>query len=85
MLDDCTSALDAITEAKVRKNLAMYAKEMTCVLITQRVGTVMGCDAILALDNGRVAGFGSHEEMIRGCGLYRDIYRSQIGAYGEVG
>ena len=81
VLDDCTSALDAITEARVRQNLAAYAAGMTCVLITQRVGTVMGCDAILALDNGRAAGFGTHEEMMRDCGLYRDIYRSQIGAY----
>jgi len=81
VLDDCTSALDALTEHKVRQNLAAYASHMTCMLITQRIGTVMDCDIILVLDHGKVAGFGSHEDLMRDSGLYRDIYRSQIGLY----
>ena len=85
ILDDCTSALDAVTEANVRRNLAGLVSGMTCVLITQRIGTVMSCDVIAVLDRGRVAGFGTHDELMRDCGLYRDIYRSQIGIYGKGG
>lgn len=81
ILDDCTSALDAVTEAKVRQNLKEFISGMTCVLITQRIGTVMSCDVILVLDHGKVAGFGAHDDLMRDCGLYRDIYRSQIGVY----
>ncbi|MCL2508696.1 MAG: ABC transporter ATP-binding protein/permease [Oscillospiraceae bacterium] len=85
VLDDCTSALDAITESRVRQNLREYAHGMTCILITQRIGTVMDCDTVLALDHGKVAGYGSHDELMRDCELYRDIYRSQIGIYeGQV-
>jgi ATP-binding cassette subfamily B protein len=79
ILDDCTSALDAITETTVRENLAKYASDLTCLLITQRIGTVMDCDAILVIDNGKTAGFGVHEDLMRDCDLYHDIYRSQIG------
>jgi ATP-binding cassette subfamily B protein len=81
LLDDCTSALDAITEAKVRENLKSSAKAMTCLMITQRIGTVMDCDLVLVLENGKAAGFGTHIELMENCELYRDIYRSQIGLY----
>jgi ATP-binding cassette subfamily B protein len=81
VLDDCTSALDVITEAKVKQNLAEYASHMTCILITQRISTVMNCDLILALDNGTIAGYGSHGDLMENCNMYQDIYRSQIGSY----
>jgi ATP-binding cassette subfamily B protein len=81
ILDDCTSALDAITEAKVRENLKSGTKEMTCLMITQRIGTVMDCDLVLVLENGKAAGLGTHAELMQNCELYRDIYRSQIGLY----
>ncbi|MDR0293829.1 MAG: ABC transporter ATP-binding protein/permease [Oscillospiraceae bacterium] len=81
ILDDCTSALDAITEARVKQNLKTYASGMACVFITQRIGTVMDCDRVLVLENGRAAGFGSHKELMRDCEPYRDIVRSQIGVY----
>ena len=82
VLDDCTSALDVITEAAVKDALAQYP--MTTVLITQRVSTARGCDKILVLENGSMAGFGTHEELIGSCPVYRDIFRSQIGG-GEDG
>jgi ATP-binding cassette subfamily B protein len=81
VLDDCTSALDVITETKVKENIAEYADGMTCVLITQRISTVMSCDLILTLDGGQVAGFGTHARLMEECAVYRDIYRSQIGMY----
>ena len=85
ILDDCTSTLDALTEAEVRRNITEFASDITCLLITQRIGTVMGCDFIIALDNGKVAGLGKHDELMESCGMYRDIYRSQIGVYERNG
>jgi len=79
VLVDCTSALDVMTEAKVKRAIRNLENNMTCVLITQRVNTVMTCDKILVLDNGEQAGFGAHGELMRDCAVYRDIYMSQIG------
>jgi len=83
VLDDCTSALDVITEAAVKDSLAEH--DMTTLLITQRVATVRGCDKILVLENGEMAGFGTHEELSESCEVYRDIYMSQIGVQSEIG
>ena len=80
ILDDCTSALDATTEANVLKGLREYAKDITVLLISQRISTVRRADKILCLDNGVVQGFGTHSELMEGCGEYRAIYESQIGA-----
>lgn len=77
VLDDCTSALDVITEAKVKRGIRQYS--MTCVLVTQRIATAMTCDRVLVLDNGRAVGLGSHGELMERCPEYRDIYVSQIG------
>jgi len=79
ILDDCTSALDAITEARVRKAMRCQDKRQTVIMITQRIGTAMSADKILVLDNGVRVGFGRHEELLRNCQTYRDIYDSQIG------
>ena len=79
VLDDCTSALDVMTEAKVKRAIRQFSNNMTCVLITQRVNTAMTCDRILVLDSGNQAGFGTHEELMETCEVYRDIYMSQIG------
>lgn len=77
VLDDCTSALDLATEAMVRQALAGYP--MTTIYITQRISTAKACDRILVLENGAMAGFGTHEELMASCSLYQDIYRSQVG------
>ena len=79
ILDDCTSALDATTEARVLKALREYARGITVLLISQRISTVRKADKILCLDNGIVQGFGTHRELLEGCGEYRAIYESQIG------
>ncbi len=77
ILDDATSALDSVTEAKVRRRLA-HDRSGTLILITQRCSTAMFANAILVLDAGRAVGFGTHAELMRDCEVYRDIYRSQI-------
>lgn len=79
ILDDCTSALDAVTEAKVRRALRDTEAKKTIIMITQRIGTAMTADKILVMDNGINAGFGSHKELLSTCKTYREIYDSQIG------
>lgn len=79
ILDDCTSALDATTEASVLKGLRESAADMTVLLISQRISTVMQADRILCLEDGRVQGYGTHQELMENCDIYRAIYVSQIG------
>ena len=79
ILDDCTSALDAQTEAEVLRGLHGLSGETTVLLISQRIYTVMKADRILCLADGRIQGFGSHEELMASCAPYRAIYDSQIG------
>lgn len=81
ILDDCTSALDARTEAAVLNGLQNIGRSMTVLLISQRISTVMRADHILCLDNGRMQGYGTHEELMDGCEIYQAIYASQIGGY----
>lgn len=79
ILDDCTSALDAQTEADVLKGLRNIAGGITVLLVSQRISTVMRTDRILCLDNGFMQGYGTHEELMACCKTYQDIYYSQIG------
>lgn len=79
ILDDCTSALDAETEAKVLQRLESCSKRMTIILISQRVSAVMRSDRILCLEQGAVSGWGTHEELLKSCSAYQAIYASQIG------
>jgi ATP-binding cassette, subfamily B, multidrug efflux pump len=77
VLDDCTSSVDSLTEARIRTSLREEAGGATLVVITQRVSSLRGADAILVLDEGRKTGFGTHGDLIRSCDAYRDICRSQ--------
>lgn len=79
ILDDSTSAVDVSTEAKIREALKSYSKDLTCLIIAQRITSVMGADKIIVLDNGKMAGIGTHEELMQNCEIYQDIFRSQIG------
>lgn len=79
ILDDCTSALDATTEAAVLEGLRENAADMTILLISQRISTVMRADRILCLEDGRVQGFGTHQELMEHCSTYQAIFDSQIG------
>lgn len=79
ILDDCTSALDATTEAAVLKGLRENVADMTVLLISQRISTVMRADRILCLEDGQIKGFGTHQELMESCSTYQAIYASQIG------
>ena len=79
ILDDCTSALDAQTEYHVLNRLQTLSSHMTVLLISQRISTVMRADRILCLENGKIRGIGTHDELMARCNEYRAIYTSQIG------
>lgn len=79
ILDDCTSALDAATEARVLSGLRDRLRHTTVLLISQRISTVRRADRILCLENGTVQGFGTHEQLMASCPTYQAIYTSQIG------
>ena len=80
MIDDATSALDSLTEAKVRTELTRYSG--TKLIITQRCSAAMYADKILVLENGCSVGFGPHKELIKNCDIYRMIWQSQIDSKG---
>ncbi|AJA49396.1 ABC-type multidrug transport system, ATPase and permease component [Clostridium pasteurianum DSM 525 = ATCC 6013] len=79
IMDDATSAVDVTTESKIRKSLKNYTKNFTLITIAQRITSVMGLDKIIVLDNGEIKGIGKHEELIKNCDAYKDIFYSQMG------
>ena len=83
VLDDATSALDTLTETKVRDNLLSEDNKSTVILITQRCSTAMFADNILVLSDGERVGFGTHDELLEDCSIDREIFDSQIGSITE--
>ncbi|MFC3885029.1 ABC transporter ATP-binding protein [Bacillus songklensis] len=79
ILDDSTSAVDAATEAKIKESLKKYANGLTCLLIAQRITSVIDADKIIVLDDGEIAGVGKHEELMKNCKVYQEIFQSQVG------
>lgn len=79
IFDDSTSALDLKTEANLYEALQKSNPQSTKIIIAQRIASVRRADRIVVLDNGRISGCGSHEELMKSCDTYQDIYRSQIG------
>jgi len=78
ILDDSASALDYATDARLRAAIKEYSASMTVFIVSQRVGSVRSADKIAVLDDGRLAGFGTHRELLRTCEVYREICRSQM-------
>jgi ATP-binding cassette subfamily B protein len=79
ILDDCTSAVDVTTEAKIREGLKEHSANLTTIIIAQRITSVMTANKIIVLDNGQAASIGTHEELMKSSKVYQDIFRSQIG------
>ena len=79
IFDDSFSALDFLTEAKLRAALKKRLAGKTQLIVTQRVSTARACDKILVFDGGRLAAVGRHEELVKTCALYREIHLSQSG------
>ena len=78
IFDDSFSALDYKTDAVLRKELKKYTKDATCLIVAQRIGTIMNADKIIVLDEGVVAGLGTHKELLKNCEVYQQIALSQL-------
>ena len=83
ILDDSTSAVDTATDAKIRKAFAESIPGTTKIIIAQRISSVQDADRILVLDNGRINAFDTHENLLAGNEIYREIYESQIKGGGD--
>lgn len=79
IVDDSTSAVDVTTEARIKEGLKKYAKGLTCLLIAQRITSIMDADKIVVMDHGEIVGIGKHDELLRDCKVYQEIYQSQVG------
>jgi len=78
ILDDSTSAVDTATEAKIRECFKTTLRHTTKLIIAQRISSVMDADQILVMEEGRIVGMGSHEELLASCSAYQEIYDSQM-------
>ena len=83
ILDDSASALDFATDAALRKALRSLDYDPTVFLVSQRTSTVRSADQILVLDDGKAVGLGTHDELLRSCPVYREIYDSQFRKEGQ--
>lgn len=84
ILDDSTSAVDTATDAKIRKAFAEKIPGTTKLIIAQRISSVQNCDRIIVMDDGKIDGFGTHDELIKNNDIYREVYESQTGAAGDA-
>ncbi len=78
IFDDSFSALDVKTDAKLRKAIKEKLADTTTLLVAQRISTVLDAEQIVVLDNGRMVGCGTHDELMKTCEIYQDIARSQL-------
>ncbi len=79
LFDDCFSALDAATDARLRAALKEGTRNAAVVIVAQRVSTIMQAERIIVLDDGRIVGLGTHQELVKSCAPYREIVVSQLG------
>ncbi len=77
ILDDSASALDYATDARLRKAIRQMGEKPTVFIVSQRTSSIQHADKIIVLDDGKVAGMGSHEQLLESCEVYREIYESQ--------
>lgn len=77
-MDDSASALDFATDARLRKAIRQGTKDMTVFIVSQRATTIKQADLILVLDEGALAGMGTHKELLNSCEVYREICLSQL-------
>lgn len=78
IFDDTFSALDYKTDLELRRELKKYTKDATTLIVAQRIGTIIGADKIIVLDDGEVVGMGTHKELLKTCKVYQEIARSQL-------
>ncbi len=84
ILDDSASALDFATDARLRKAIREMDEEITVFIVSQRASSIQYADFIIVMDDGEVAGMGTHGELLQSCGVYREIYDSQFKKEGKA-
>lgn len=84
ILDDSASALDFATDAKLRKAIREMEEKITVFIVSQRASSIQYADSIIVMDDGRVAGIGTHGELLENCGIYKEIYDSQFKKEGRA-
>lgn len=77
ILDDSTSAVDTATDARIRKSLRSCLPDTTKIIIAQRINSVQDADVIFVMDNGTLSAYGTHEQLLKSCSIYREVYESQ--------
>ena len=77
ILDDSSSALDYATDAKLRQSIKKLDSNMTVFIVSQRTSSIMYADKIIVLDDGKIVGTGTHEQLLESCEVYREIHLSQ--------
>ena len=78
VFDDSFSALDYKTDSVVRQNISKEIKDATILIVAQRISTIMNADQIIVLDEGKIVGKGTHEELLKSCETYQEIASSQL-------
>ena len=84
ILDDSASALDVATDAKLRKAIREMEENLTVFIVSQRASSIQYADSIIVMDDGEIAGIGTHDMLLETCGVYREIYDSQFKKEGRV-
>ena len=83
ILDDSASAVDTATDSKIRKAFAEEIPNTTKLIIAQRISSVQNADRIIVMENGRINGFGTHEQLLASNEIYREVYESQTSGGGD--
>ena len=83
ILDDSTSAVDTATDARIREAFSRYIPGTTRLIIAQRISSIRGADHILVMEEGRIDGYGTHEELLASNAIYREVYESQMEGAGD--
>ncbi len=84
ILDDSTSALDLLTDKKVRQNIQNHYQNTTKIIVSQRVSTVKDSDLILVFDEGKLIAQGKHNQLLKSCSIYKEIYQTQVESEGSL-
>ena len=83
VLDDSTSACDTATDARINRALREFMPDVTKIIVAQRVNTVMKANRIIVMESGRVVGFDSHDNLLKSCEIYREIFTLQTQDSGD--
>ena len=83
IFDDSFSALDFKTDSTLRKALKEHTKDATTIIVAQRISTILNADKIIVLDDGKIAGVGTSEELLKTNDIYREVYESQVKGGGD--